>query len=75
MEHDPARAVIVTLCRWCGEEHGTLCPWVKAFNLRRDGSVSRVEYVTATDFPGSKTDEKAEGSDDYPRIGPGWKNK
>jgi hypothetical protein len=34
-------------CRWCGQIHTQLCPAVRAMEFHPDGSVKRVEFVTA----------------------------
>lgn len=36
-------------CRYCGEKHGTICPWVKAIEYYptddlKGGSIKRVEF-------------------------------
>lgn len=39
-------------CRWCGLFHGPQCPSVKAMEFDpTTGVVTRVEFITATDFP------------------------
>lgn len=38
-------------CRHCGFTHGPLCPSVKAIEYHPDGTIKRIEYVTAADFP------------------------
>ncbi len=52
-----------TACRWCGEEHGTRCPWVKAYEFSSgDDRITRVEFLTPTDCgppQRSETDEPA----------------
>jgi hypothetical protein len=60
-------------CRWCGEVHPTpfLCPWVKALEFAHgDERVTRVEFLTAADFP--KDDQKSAPPEqpDYPRLRP-----
>jgi hypothetical protein len=64
-----------TGCRWCGEAHGPLCPMVKALEFAPDGvTVTRVEFLTAADFPAHKEQQPQEGEQpDYERIKPGWK--
>jgi hypothetical protein len=56
-------------CRWCGGERhaGLACPLVKAFVFDRRGRITRVEFLTAADFPQQK---KAEEPQDYPRLKP-----
>lgn len=48
-----------TPCRWCGLTHGPLCPSVKSLDFHRNGSVARVVFVTAADFPPSLLSAKA----------------
>jgi hypothetical protein len=43
--NDPAK------CRFCGMYHGPLCPTVKAFEYHPDGSLKRVEFKGAADYP------------------------
>lgn len=39
-------------CFFCGNEgHEFKCPSIKAYEYRKDGSVARIEFVTAADFP------------------------
>ena len=38
-------------CRWCGMMHGLVCPLVKAVEYYQDGSIKRVEFKTAVDYP------------------------
>jgi hypothetical protein len=40
-------------CRWCGQYHGPKCPTVKAIEFHPDGSIKRVEFKTANDYPPS----------------------
>jgi hypothetical protein len=56
-------------CRWCGEDHaGLICPWVKALEFTHgDERVTRVEFVTAADFP---KQQSAGEPENYPRLKP-----
>lgn len=36
-------------CQYCGNRHGKLCPQVKAFAYREDGTVERVEFFSPID--------------------------
>lgn len=60
----------VTACRWCGEDHGPLCPSVKAFEFQyaEDGSqqLVRVEFFSPIDYHPQKPDLAA--GDDYPKL-------
>jgi hypothetical protein len=38
-------------CRWCDAYHGPTCPTVKAIEFHPDGSIKRVEFKTANDYP------------------------
>lgn len=41
-----------TNCRYCGMLHErTVCPLVKSIEYHPDGSVKRVEFKTAADWP------------------------
>jgi hypothetical protein len=60
-------------CRWCGERHGKLCPWVKAIELRPDDTVSRVEFLTPNDYDAGRHEPPADPAPeqpDYPRLVP-----
>lgn len=37
-------------CRWCGMLHGERCPTVKAMEFHQDGTLKRVEFLTAVDY-------------------------
>jgi hypothetical protein len=60
-------------CRWCGEAHGKLCPWVKAYEYDSLTGliVTRVEFLTPADY-GLKT-SAADGvsitEPEYPKLG------
>ena len=41
---------MTTKCAHCGNIHGPRCPSVKAIEYYPDGTVKRVEYMTAADF-------------------------
>lgn len=63
-------------CRWCGEAHGPMCPMVKALEFAPDGSgtVVRVEFLTAADFPAHKeAPAEEESQPPYERLKSGWK--
>lgn len=38
-------------CKFFGAVHGVQCPAVKAIEYYENGSIKRVEYKTASDFP------------------------
>lgn len=38
-------------CNWCGNYHGVKCPEVKALEFHPDGTIKRVEFTTAADYP------------------------
>lgn len=58
-------------CRWCGEAHGPLCPYVKALEFGPAGDITRVEFLTMADMaPARQENETAEPEPDYPRFGP-----
>ncbi len=60
-------------CRWCGETHGPLCHWVKAIEFDATyQTVTRVEFVTAVDFPQQKINGAAAGAEppDYETLKP-----
>lgn len=38
-------------CRWCGIRHGPMCPTVKAMEFHQDGTIKRVEFNGASDYP------------------------
>lgn len=40
-------------CRYCGTYHGPACPLIKAIEYYPDGTVKRVEFKTAKDYPQS----------------------
>lgn len=54
-------------CRWCGEDHGAICPWVKALEFDPAGNVTRVEFLTSADFPKDKKLDEDAPAGDYPR--------
>lgn len=57
-------------CRWCGAEHGPLCPWVKAFELDpQTGAIVRVEFLTPKDYAVENEPETA-SEGDYPKLKP-----
>ena len=61
-------------CRWCGEAHGVLCPWVKAFEFGPDGTLKRVEFVTYADIANEKPNVTVPPEVvPYRTIKPGWK--
>lgn len=47
----PNLSNVSTACPHCGMHHATTCPLVKAIEYHPDGSVKRVEFKTATDWP------------------------
>jgi len=54
-------------CQWCGLHHGVQCPSVKAIEYFPDGTIKRVEFKGASDYPG--VDVRP-----FPLPGPdGWK--
>ena len=55
-------------CRWCGETHGKICPWVKALEYDAAGTVTRVEFVTAADIKEPPKEEEPPRQS-YPRLG------
>lgn len=57
-------------CRWCGaEKHpGDACPIVKSYSLDRRGRITRVEFLTAADFPRPQQTQVVDP--DYPRLTP-----
>lgn len=59
-------------CRWCGADHGPLCPWVRAYELDASGNIIRVEFLTPKDCVTVKeSDAEAEdGAGDYPKLRP-----
>ena len=60
-------------CRWCGEQHATpfICPWVKALEFAHgDDRVTRVEFLTAADFPKDAKPALEMEQADYPRLKP-----
>lgn len=40
-----------TKCQWCGQIHMTVCFMVKALEYFPDGTIKRVEFKTAQDYP------------------------
>lgn len=38
-------------CRYCGMMHGPTCWMLKAIEYHEDGSIKRVEFKTAADYP------------------------
>lgn len=56
-------------CRWCGEDHGPRCPWVKALQFSdMNGLITRVEFLTPADCGAPRTAEEVAG--DYPKLKP-----
>jgi hypothetical protein len=49
-------------CRWCGAEHGPLCPHVRAYQFDSDMNVVGVEFWPPR--PG----ETSEPDVDYPKL-------
>lgn len=45
--NDPVR------CQYCGNFHQTICPTIKAMEYHPNGTVKRVEFKTANDYPAS----------------------
>lgn len=45
-----AAQTLFSACEYCDGNHGKRCPQVKAIHYRKDGSVKRVELVTAADY-------------------------
>ena len=43
--------MIETECQFCGQKHGVRCPSVKAIEYYENGTVRRVEFMTAADYP------------------------
>lgn len=37
-------------CQYCSNHHGVRCPTVKALEYHPDGTVKRVEFMTAVDY-------------------------
>ena len=58
-------------CDWCGEQHGKLCPFVKAFNLDPAGNITRVEFVTMADMAVRPRADDSEPEAEYPKLGNG----
>ena len=42
---------LVSSCQWCGSTHTGMCPTVKAIEYHPDGTMKRVEFKTAADYP------------------------
>ncbi len=42
---------MVTNCQWCGHIHQGVCPLVKALEYHEDGTLKRVEFKVASDYP------------------------
>ena len=40
---------MMEMCKWCGREHGPLCPFVKAISFDDHQTVTRVEFRDAGD--------------------------
>lgn len=62
-------------CRWCGEPHETLCPYVKALefddgsaNPEAAGKVSRVEFFSPVELFGPRPPVTPEEGD-YLKLG------
>lgn len=54
-------------CRWCGDEHGKLCPYVKALNFDPTTRViTRVEFLTPADY--GKAVAELPPETEYPRL-------
>ena len=57
----------LTPCRWCGADHGPLCPHVKALEFDPEtGNVVRVEFLTPIDYYPQKP--AAPAQDSYPKL-------
>jgi len=40
-------------CHWCGQNHSTKCPLVKAYEYHENGTLKKVEFYTPGDaYPG-----------------------
>ena len=44
-----------TNCPHCGAIHSTTCPLIKAIEYHQNGSVKRIEFKTASDYPQAMT--------------------
>lgn len=40
-------------CQWCGNEHETKCPLVKALEYYDDGVIKRIEFFSPADYAAS----------------------
>lgn len=77
-EHSGA-AVTAAPCRWCGQSHGPMCPWVKAMEFDGYSSnptdverITRVEFFSPAELFGPmRKDDVAPTAVDgnYPRLG------
>jgi hypothetical protein len=58
-------------CRWCGDDHGPRCPWVKAlqFSPAYASVVTRVEFFSPRDLLANE-EGSADDGEDYPRLKP-----
>lgn len=57
-------------CRWCGETHGKLCPWVKAMEFNGIGdTITRVEFLTPKDYAVQPHGRPPDEEPDYERLG------
>lgn len=63
-------------CRWCGDRHGPLCPYVKSYefsdgsaNPEALGKVTRVEFFSPVDLFGPQRGQPSAETPagDYPR--------
>lgn len=45
-----AVADVIATCRWCGDTHGPLCPYVKALEFDQTNHITRVEFLTPADY-------------------------
>lgn len=54
-ETNQTSAVQASQCQWCGMSHGALCPMVKAIEYHPNGTMKRVEFKSAADYPPIET--------------------
>lgn len=56
-------------CRWCGDQHGKICPWVKALEFDDPSGlvVRRVEFFSPVEMFG-KPEPVAPPEGDYPKA-------
>jgi hypothetical protein len=52
-------------CRWCGQPHGPLCPYVKALEFDQGNSITRVEFLTPADYQRPPPADTV--ADEYPK--------